>query len=70
MECKNCGYKQGYMWVEKEDGTEKYEEVNPLNDKFKRIEGSFFAENESSYGGSHEVSLYGCPKCNVVILID
>lgn len=69
MKCPHCNYEQGYGW-HNVNGIESYTEVNQLGDKFKLIKGSFFAENEGSFGGSHEVSLYGCPKCHIVILVD
>jgi len=39
-------------------------------EKFTYIKGTFLVENTGWHGGTREVSLYACPKCGTIKLVD
>lgn len=64
MKCNACGYEFEKEWVR-----EKKNVVTTKGDEeFLKIEGMFMTKGSDYYETLHQVSLYACPKCNVVSL--
>ena len=71
MKCPVCGYEQGFDWVEREDGSSDFEEVNPTGEKFILFQGNFFAKEEGNcFDDVYEVEVYACPKCRTLRISD
>lgn len=65
MKCV-CGYEQGMDWVGEDPSEEKYIEVNPDGDKFRKIKGHYVVESNDSWTDGSQVNLYACPECGTV----
>lgn len=62
MKCNACGYEFEEEWVKEKKTVMKVKG----DEKFLKIEGMFMTSDY--YETLHQVSLYACPKCNVVSL--
>ena len=72
-----CGYYYLHSWEKDKESLDYLgftDHVKALEEQgrepFIHIQGTFLVENTGYHGGEHRVSLFACPECGTVKMID
>lgn len=69
MECPNCNYQHGWMWIE-ENGKSEYKKKIGSKGDFYFLSNDIKVEKITSnhLDNKNIRSVYGCPKCRILFI--